>query len=155
MIRLIRDLAYQSFRLCLVPFIGRRTLNASQRRQNEALSSIRISIKNFFSLIIEQQKYLSYKIALQVSQSPITSYFKVGVLLSNYYICLYSNTVRSRFSIDAPLVEEYLQVSQYAVDQLVRLISLNLSISLYGELLERSKRRALRRYCLLDIRPSN
>jgi hypothetical protein len=109
-IRLVGDSAYQSFRLCVIPFLGRRTLSISQTQFNKHLSSIRISVENFFGQVMEQWKYLGYRTGLRIGQSPVASSFEVGVLLSNCYTCMYSNTIGSRFGIDAPTIEEYLQI---------------------------------------------
>jgi hypothetical protein len=59
---------------------------------------------------MEQWKYLGYRTGLRIGQSPVASSFEVGVLLSNCYTCIYGNTISSRFGIDAPTIEEYLQI---------------------------------------------
>ena len=90
------------------PYIGGETLTDKKRLFNQEISLIRILIENCFGRIGRLWQWIDWYKDMIVRAYSVGQYWPVGVLLTNCMTCFRENVVSSRFGVNPPLIEEYL-----------------------------------------------
>eukprot|EP00854_Cymbomonas_tetramitiformis_P004261 gene4261-5245_t len=82
-------------------------LTADQKLLNKFMSSCREAVEWAFGKVLQYQAYLDFKKNLKILLSPVSTHYKVGVLVTNMHTCLYGCTSSRYFDCDPPTLEEY------------------------------------------------
>ena len=61
-------------------------------------------------------KFTDFKKNLKIDLSCVGKFYRVSAILINAYTCLYKNNVSQYFAIDPPLLEEYFNEQNYALN---------------------------------------
>ena len=93
----------------IVPYKG-CAVTADQQHFNSTMAQYRITIEWAFGLVTRLWNYLNSHTALQSLRQPLGCYYKVAVLLTNCFVCLYGSQVGDRFAgcVPPPLLDDYL-----------------------------------------------
>jgi len=83
-------------------------LDNEQRRQNEQLSKVRVSVEWGFAKIYSLWAFLDYKKTQKLLLQPLGQYIAVAVFLTNCHSCLYGNQTASYFGVAPPTLDAYL-----------------------------------------------
>lgn len=73
------------------------------------MSVLRISVEWGFNKIIQEFAFLDYKKNQRILLQDIEEMYKVAMILTNCYTCLYGGETSSYFHIDPPVLEDYLE----------------------------------------------
>ena len=79
---------------------------------NKAMSKIRISVEHAFGKTTTEFAFVDFPKNLKVHLSPVATYYRVAVLLTNAHTCLYGSQTGSSFELDPPTLEEYFTASR-------------------------------------------
>ena len=55
--------------------------------------------------------FLNYWLSLKVELSPVATYYKLSILLSNAHTCLYGSQMGDKFGVEPPALEDYLNTN--------------------------------------------
>jgi hypothetical protein len=88
---------------------GRHALPADEHQFNTALSSVRIAVEHAFGHTGTQWGYITFAKGLEEGRSPVACYFSTAVLLMNCMKCFRGCQTSTRFEIDPPSIQDYLQ----------------------------------------------
>jgi hypothetical protein len=125
------DSGYHNGDFIRVPFRG--VTNPEEQEINERMSSARVSVEWGFGWVVNKWAFLDYKKNLKVDKkcnkktttttkkkkqkkkkillSPIGSFYKVGVLLTNCSTCYYGgNQASDKYNLTPPTLEQYLNI---------------------------------------------
>ena len=101
------DPAYGVTRSILAPFRG-ANLTEDQKKFNERMSKVRVSVEWGFGKICTYFAYLDFKKNLRVLLQPVAKYYIVGALMTNCHTCLYGSLSSTFFEVGPPYLETYL-----------------------------------------------
>ena len=87
------------------PFL--RNLTQQQKDFNEAINKVRVSVEWFFGEIIKQFKFTDFKENQKMGLSPIAKQYRLSVLPTNSFICLYRNNASKCFDLQLSILEAY------------------------------------------------
>ena len=99
------DAGYPLRRYLQTPFLG--NLTQQQKDFNEAMSKVRVSVEWLFGDILKQFKFTDFRKNQKLGLSPIGTQYRVSVLLTNAFTCLYGNNTSHYFDCEPPIIEEY------------------------------------------------
>ena len=71
------------------------------------MSKVRVCVECLFGDIIKQFKFTDFKKNQKMGLSPIAKQYRVSVLLTNAFTCLYRNNSSNYFDLEPPILEEY------------------------------------------------
>ena len=71
------------------------------------MSKVRVSVECLFGDIIKKFKFTDFKNNLKMGSSPISKQYRVSILLTNAFTCLYRNNTSNYFDLEPPILEEY------------------------------------------------
>lgn len=74
------------------------------------MSALRIAVKHGFGLVTKYWKLHDYKGKMKVGLSPVGTYYRIAVLLTNCYTYYNANQISDIYGIGPPLIREYLGV---------------------------------------------
>lgn len=100
------DLGYPLSKFLITPFKG--TNDIREKRVNEKMSPLRVSVEWGFAKILQNFPFLDYKKNLKICKQKVAKFYKVGTILTNCHTCLYGSQTSEYFESDAPSLEEYL-----------------------------------------------
>ena len=103
------DAGYTATSLLMAPFRGNR-LSKAQKHFNNRMSKVRQSVEWGFGLVLGRFKFLDSKKCHKIFANNVVGMYKVAVLLTNCYICIYGNATSKKFVCNAPVLESYLKV---------------------------------------------
>ena len=78
-----------------------------QQKWNTQMSKVRIEVEHGFAVVTNNWKFLQARWKLRLFQSPIGSYYRVAVLLTNALACIQPNQVAKFFNCHPPSLEDY------------------------------------------------
>ena len=84
-----------------------RNLTQQQKDFNEAINKVRVSVEWFFGEIIKQFKFTDFKKNQRMGLSPIAKQYRLSVLPTNSFICLYRNNASKCFDLQLSILEAY------------------------------------------------
>ena len=71
------------------------------------MSKVRVSVEWLLGDIIKQFKFTDFKKNQKMGLIPIAKQYRVGVLLTNAFSCLYRNNTSNYFDLEPPILEGY------------------------------------------------
>lgn len=74
------------------------------------MSQVRQCVEWGFAKVISIFAFLDYKKNLKLMLHPVSDYYAVGTIFTNCHTCLYGSQTSSYFAVDAPTLENYLNV---------------------------------------------
>ena len=70
------------------------------------MSKVRVSVEWLLGDIIKQFKFTDFKNNQKMGLSSIAKQYRVTVLLTNAFTCLYRNNTSNYFDLEPPILEE-------------------------------------------------
>lgn len=101
------DQGYAMSRFVQTPYRGNH-LNEVHARFNTIMSSLRVAVEWGFGRVDSLFAFCAYKKNLKVLLSPVGTYYRVAVLLTNCHSCLRRNQISRKFRVSPPRLEQYL-----------------------------------------------
>ncbi|THV00463.1 hypothetical protein K435DRAFT_818320 [Dendrothele bispora CBS 962.96] len=99
------DSAYAISPLILSPFTGERS-NIEQK-WNNAMGAVRIEVEHGFGFVTKIWPFLNAGWKMELYRSPVGSYYRAGVILSNAVSCVCPNQTSLAFGCPPPTLTEY------------------------------------------------
>ena len=101
------DSAYGLSRVLMSPYSGPGELSADELEWNRFMGSVRIEVEHTFGVVSRTWPFLNAGWKLRLLSSPVGTYYRVGVLLTNAMNCIRPNQISQVFNLDPPSLEEY------------------------------------------------
>jgi hypothetical protein len=93
----------------IAPFKG-AALDQHQMEFNQRMSAVRVVVEWSFGNVLSLWAFLDFRKNLKLGLSPIGSFYKLGVFLTNCHTCLRrGNIVSSKFGLEPPTLQQYLR----------------------------------------------
>ena len=105
------DPEYQMCRYVMAPYKGIELSN-DEINFRTTMAQYRIIVEWAFGKVINEWACLDYNKKLNLFLKPVAKYYEVGVLLSNFRSCMYSNQSIQTFEVPVPSLAEYLNKQQ-------------------------------------------
>ena len=105
--QLYGDPAYGVNPFLISPYSGPGQRTASEQEFNSCMSSVRIEVEHGFGIVLNTWPFLYTFWKQRLHQSPIGTYYRVAVLLTNAQNCLRPNQIALHFNCRPPELEEY------------------------------------------------
>ncbi|KZV71349.1 hypothetical protein PENSPDRAFT_577890 [Peniophora sp. CONT] len=107
--QLYGDGAYGDSEVLLSPFVADgENLAPEEQWFNAEMSDMRVAVEHGYGIVVNNWPFLNCTSKHRLFLSPVASYYRVAVLLTNIQNCLYPNQVSQKFDLMPPTVEEYL-----------------------------------------------
>ncbi|KAF7982842.1 hypothetical protein HWV62_25806 [Athelia sp. TMB] len=101
------DPAYGVSPVLLSPFTDP---DKDETEWNSIMSSVRISVEHSFGIVVNNWPFLNAHWKHKVYVSPVGTYYRVAVLLTNALNCFHPNQTAQKYNCPLPTVEEYFHV---------------------------------------------
>jgi len=102
------DPAYPLHPNLMVGFAGSR-LSRAELQFNKKMNRLRVTVEWGFGLLITLWSYFDLKRQMKVPLTPIASFYRIAVLLTNIHSCMYGNETCRFFQTDMPEFRIYLE----------------------------------------------
>lgn len=105
--QLYGDAAYGISQVIVSPYSGPNGQTAEELEWNKYMGTVRIDVEHAFGIVSRTWPFLNAGWKMQLMSSPVGSYYRVGVLLTNAMNCLRPNQVSRAFDLKPPTLEDY------------------------------------------------
>lgn len=89
------------------PYAGLGQRTEEEKKWNEAMAAVRIEVEHGFADVIRSWPFLNAWWVQRVFSSPVGSYYRVAVLLSNALNCVRPNQTAQTLNCEPPTLEDY------------------------------------------------
>ncbi|KAF7965647.1 hypothetical protein HWV62_42420 [Athelia sp. TMB] len=105
---LFGDPAYGVSPVLLSPFADP---DKNEKAWNSIMSSVRISVEHSFDIVVNNWPFLNAYWKHKVYASPVGTYYRIAVLLTNAINCFHPNQTAQKYNCPPPTVEEYFHLA--------------------------------------------
>lgn len=105
--QLYGDAAYGLSEVLMCPYAGPGEHTAEEIEWNKQMGTVRIDVEHAFGVVSRTWPFLNAGWKMRLLSSPVGSYYRIGVLLSNAMNCLRPNQVARAFDLQPPDVADY------------------------------------------------
>ncbi|THU99811.1 hypothetical protein K435DRAFT_818468 [Dendrothele bispora CBS 962.96] len=99
------DAAYGISPYLVSPFYGEKS--REEQEWNNTMGAVRVEVEHGFGLVAKLWPFLNAGWKMQLYSSPVGSYYRTGVLLTNAFSCLHPNQTSLAFDCQPPTLHEY------------------------------------------------
>lgn len=105
--QLYGDAAYGLRQVLVSPYSGPGEHTEEEIEWNRCMGTVRIDVEHAFNIVSKTWPFLNAGWKMRLLSSPVGTYYRVGVLLTNAMNCLRPNQVAQAFDLQPPTLEEY------------------------------------------------